>query len=55
MHVYLCLNAKKDVRRPDYFDVLGHHGNYQGCKCSAAVVKYCKKEGDYLEHNMDVK
>jgi len=28
IHVYLHLNKKKDVRRADYFDVEGHHGNY---------------------------
>lgn len=52
---------KLDVRKPEFFDLKGpdnaiYHGNYQTAKCSQAVVKYCTKDGSYVElGNMDVK
>ena len=61
LHAYIRYVKKLDVRKTDYFDLVGtdgtrYHGNYQTAKCSAAVVKYCTKEGSYLEiGNMNVK
>lgn len=54
IHCYFKLNKKIDIRDATYFDLWtddkGYHGNYQGCKCNADVIKYCTKDGNYLSN-----
>lgn len=49
VHAYVRYSKKKDVRKPDYFDIGEYHGNYQTAKSSIAVARYCKKDGNYIE------
>lgn len=53
IHVYLKLDVALDTTRPDYLDMLGYHGNYQGCRSPKNVLAYCTKKEDYLA-NIDV-
>jgi len=53
VHVYLKLLSKIDVSDPGFADILGHHGNYQGCRSARQVSTYCRKEQDYIA-NFDV-
>lgn len=55
LHAYLKFEKKKDIRKPTYFDFKGYHGNYQTAKCPAAVIKYVKKDEDFLEFNISIK
>jgi len=61
LHAYIKYEKKLDIRKSNYFDIKGsdgtvYHGNYQTAKCSAAVTKYCVKDGDYVElGTMDIK
>lgn len=52
-HAYVKLATPLHIRRADYFDDIGKHGNYQGCRSPKAVLKYCTKNEDYLS-NIDV-
>lgn len=53
LHVYLCLDRKIHIRDPKFFDLEGHHGNYQSCRSAGAVLKYVTKDGIYIT-NMDI-
>lgn len=52
LHVYLKLEKKKHVRDVNFFDLDNQkfHGNYQSCRNAEAVVKYCKKDGNYVSN-----
>jgi len=49
IHVYLLLPARFNCRNPRYWDLADLHGNYQSAKSYTAVVRYIKKDNDYLE------
>jgi hypothetical protein len=49
IHVYLLLETPHKTYNPAYWDLAGHHGNYQSAKSYTAVVQYVKKDKDYLE------
>lgn len=53
-HVYLKLDKALRTNNCRYFDILGHHGKYEGCRSAKAVVGYITKEDNWLS-NMDVK
>lgn len=61
LHAYLKYSKKLNISNATYFDLTSedgtkYHGNYQTAKCSAAVTKYCTKDGNYLEiGNMNIK
>lgn len=50
LHCYLKLATEVDTRDCNYFDTLGYHGNYQGCRSSKNVMKYCTKAEDYVSN-----
>ena len=49
IHVYLLLEERYCCRNSIFWDLAGHHGNYQAAKSYTAVVQYVKKDKDYLE------
>lgn len=53
IHAHMRFSSKKDVRRPDYFDVLSegikYHPNVQRTKKEEFWNSYCKKEGCFKE------
>lgn len=53
LHAYLRLPAAVRTKDPTYFDLPPFHGNYQGCRSSKNVLRYCTKEEDYIA-NFDV-
>lgn len=56
LHCYLRRGPGKkfNIRRPEFLDLSGHHGNYQTVRSAQAVQKYCKKEGTFLT-NIEVR
>lgn len=46
-HCALSLSRKLETRNPNYFDIRGKHGNYQGAKNWGDVVRYVCKDGVY--------
>lgn len=53
LHAYFKLGSAFRSRNAACFDVRGFHGNYQGCRSSKNVIKYCTKAEQYLS-NIDV-
>jgi Geminivirus Rep catalytic domain. len=49
IHVYLLLGCKFSTRNQHYWDLAGYHGNYQSAKSYTAVIRYIKKDKDYIE------
>lgn len=54
LHSYVKFSSQKTVREKT-FDWLAYHPNIQSCKNYYAVVKYIKKDSDYIEEGMDTK
>lgn len=54
LHVFLSFDKKVTVRNERLFDFESYHPNIQAARSSKDVVKYCKKEGDYLEHGISM-
>lgn len=54
LHAYVNFKEKLRTTKQDYFDFNGHHGNYQTCRNLMAVLKYVKKDEDYLEEGIEV-
>lgn len=52
LHVYMKLPDALNTRDPHIFDLthgnLNWHGNYQGCRSTKNVLKYCTKKDDYV-------
>lgn len=48
LHVFLKLDRVFNCKDSEFWDLNNYHGNYQGCRSPAAVMKYCVKEGDFL-------
>lgn len=53
LHAYLRTSTKHNYRKANCLDVLGFHGNYQGCRSPLAVKKYVEKDGDFIA-NIDI-
>lgn len=57
LHVYMKLNQPVETRDQHFADLevidSKWHGNYQGCRSSKNVLKYCTKKEDYIA-NFDV-
>lgn len=55
-HAFIRAKTRCDVRCSKYFDVsiggITYHGNYQTVKNISAVLNYCRKDGEYIEHNL---
>lgn len=43
IHVLLLLELKKHTTNPKYFDILGHHGNYQAARSKEKIYDYITK------------
>ncbi len=50
LHVFVEFEKKKDIRRPDAFDIVaGQHGNYQTARNRRHVIRYVtKSDPDYI-------
>lgn len=48
LHCYIELNSQGEFTSPNFADIFGFHGNYQGCRSAKNVLKYCTKEDDYI-------
>lgn len=54
LHLHAFLKLDKQLYfKPNMFDIQGYHGNYQVAKSWKAVVKYVKKDGNYIT-NLDL-
>lgn len=58
LHAYLRLEGPHRTSDPNFADLSApsgriYHGNYQGCRSSKNVIKYCTKEDNYVS-NFDV-
>lgn len=57
LHCYISFAEPYRTRNPNFadlsYDGALFHGNYQGCRSTKAVIKYCTKEENYIS-NMDV-
>lgn len=58
LHVYVKLKGPYRSSDPNFADLKSadgriYHGNYQGCRSSKNVIKYCTKEDNYVS-NFDV-
>lgn len=53
LHIYVKNRRKINVKRQDYFDLDGYHGNYQTVRDKNKVVTYVKKGGDFLEEKAE--
>lgn len=57
IHCYLELDTSFRTRSANFADLVyqgrTYHGNYQGCRSTKNVIKYCTKAEDYLS-NMDI-
>lgn len=49
IHAYVLLNERFNCRNERFWDLDGHHGDYQKARDIAAVSKYIKKDGDFIE------
>ena len=56
-HSYIRLHKRSKFTRVNCFDItIGHdtyHGNYQRVKALSATLNYCRKGGQYIEHNIN--
>jgi len=50
LHAVFKYKTKLNVRNPKHFDFNGLHPNIQSARKFTDVVKYCKKDGDFIEH-----
>lgn len=53
LHAYAGWEKQKRFSQKT-LDWRGHHPNIQSCKNIHAVIKYIKKDGNFLEHNMSI-
>jgi len=53
-HVYVRYNKTINVKSPNFFDVLQHHGNYQTVKNAEATKTYVKKDKQFTEWQQEV-
>jgi len=49
IHAYVLLNERFNCRSERFWDLDGHHGDYQKARDITAVSKYIKKDGDFIE------
>lgn len=53
LHCFIQLVSQYRSRNPKFADLDGYHGNYQGCRSSKNVLKYCTKDDNFIS-NFDV-
>ncbi|QDJ95243.1 replication-associated protein [Capybara virus 18_cap1_371] len=53
IHAYLELPVMLDVMDPSFFDIDGHHGNYQAARSPRKTIEYCLK-GQNFKANFHV-
>lgn len=53
VHVYLCLADPLRIGDPRFWDILGFHGKFEGCRSAVKVIAYVTKEKNWIS-NMDV-
>lgn len=53
LHCYFKLEKKVNFTSAQCLDIGIYHGNYQGCRSSINVARYCTKKEDYIS-NYDV-
>jgi len=49
IHAYILLEKRFNCKNARFWDLNGHHGDYQMAKSIEAVSKYIKKDGDFVE------
>jgi len=49
IHAYVLLAKEFTCRDVHFWDLNGHHGNYQKARNIKAVAKYIRKDGDFVE------
>jgi len=49
IHAYILLEKRFCCQNARFWDLNGHHGDYQMAKSIEAVSKYIKKDGDFVE------
>lgn len=49
-HLHAFIRFETGIRRDDFrkFDMPSCHGHYEQCKSNSCVIKYCKKDGDFI-------
>lgn len=55
IHAYLFLSDRFNTKNSRFWDIGNFHGNYQSAKSLKAVVKYIKKDGDFIQEGIDYK
>jgi len=50
IHAYILLEKQICCRDVHFWDIAGHHGNYQKARNIKAVAKYIRKDGDFVEY-----
>jgi len=49
IHAYVLLEKSFNCRNEKFWDLAGHHGNYQKARDINAVAQYIKKDGDFIQ------
>lgn len=49
IHAYVLLEKEFNCKSATFWDINGHHGNYQTARNINSVAQYIKKDGDYIE------
>lgn len=52
IHAYVLLKDRYNCKVATFWDLNGHHGNYQKARDISAVSKYIKKDGDFIEDGL---
>lgn len=50
VHAFVLLATKTNIRNANELDIAGYHGNYQGCRNAKQVIRYVKKDGNFIEY-----
>lgn len=48
LHAYVHLGKRCNIRRADYLDFEGHHGDYQRARAPRTSIEYTQKDGDFI-------
>ncbi len=49
LHAVVRFDKRRDIRNARYFDFMGAHCNIQRCKDVQHSIRYCKKDGNFIE------
>ena len=53
-HAVVQYGTRKEINRPDFFDIQGHHPNVQAVKALKRVLLYVMKGGDFINHGFEL-